>query len=255
MNLSLLLEFTKRDLVEKYSGSALGVLWTFIWPLFTIFIYVVVFSNIMGSKLPGSSSSMSYSTYLVAGILPWTAFANTVSRSATVFSDRKAIISKIKISLPYLPLYIVLSESAVFVISILIYIGFLLGFSSPISVWIIFVPWIYLTHQIFAYALGFLIAIFQVFIRDLREVTGIVLQIWFWFTPIVYTINILPKTTSKWFDYNPAFIFIKAYHDIFVFDKMPNFFNLMIITVIGHGLLIISYLFYRKLEKGIRDVI
>ncbi|MBF0495326.1 MAG: ABC transporter permease [Deltaproteobacteria bacterium] len=255
MNLPLLLEFTKRDLVEKYSGSILGMLWTFLWPLVTIFIYVVIFSNIMGSKLPGSSSAMSYSIYLVAGILPWTAFANTISRSAIVFSEKKAIISKIKISLPYLPLYIVLSETVVFIISVVIYLGFVLGSSSPVFAWIIFVPWIYLSHQVFAYALGFLIAIFQVFIRDLREVTGIVLQIWFWFTPIVYTTDILPKGVKEWFAYNPAWIFIKAYHDIFVFGKIPDFYNLMIITAIGHGLLIISYLLYRKLEKGIRDVI
>ena len=95
MNLSLLIELTKRDFTERYSGSVLGVFWTFLWPLVNIFVYIVIFSQVMGARLQGSSSTYSYGIYLVAGILPWTAFANTVSRSATVLVDKKHIISKI----------------------------------------------------------------------------------------------------------------------------------------------------------------
>ena len=71
MNLGLLIELTKRDFTERYSGSVLGVFWTFIWPLVKSLVYTVIFSQVIGARLQGSSSTMySYGIYLIAGILP-----------------------------------------------------------------------------------------------------------------------------------------------------------------------------------------
>lgn len=96
-------------------------------------------------------------------------------------------------------------------------------------------------------------AIFYVFLRDLREVIGIIIQFWFWFTPIVYVFDILPDAAKRFFAYNPAFFFIDAYHDVFVYGSMPNFDNLIKITLIGHIVLLLAYICYKKLEKDIRD--
>jgi lipopolysaccharide transport system permease protein len=251
--LSLLIELTKRDFTERYSGSVLGVFWAFIWPLVNIIVYTVIFSQVMGARLQGSSSTYSYGIYLVAGILPWTAFVNTVSRSATIFVDKKGIISKIKVSLPSLPLYIVMSESITFLITLFIYIVFLVLTGTPLRKTIILLPAIYLVQQIFAFSLGFLISIFHVFIRDLKEITGIVLQIWFWFTPIVYVYDILPAVAKKLVHMNPAFLFIKSYQDIFVLNQVPDFVNLLKLSVIAHLLLLAGYVIFKKLERDIRD--
>jgi lipopolysaccharide transport system permease protein len=209
----------------------------------------------MGARLPGSSSTFSYGIYLIAGIVPWTAFSNTVSRSATVFLEKKGIISGIKISLAYLPFYIVLSETVIFLITFFVYVMLLVFKGHPIHGQFVLIPFLYLVQQIFAYGLGLFIGVFNVFIRDLKEVTNILLQIWFWFTPIVYVVDILPDFTKKWFQYNPAYLFIKAYQDILVFGVSPNYHSLMTITIIGHGFLALSYVCYKKLEKDIRDFI
>jgi lipopolysaccharide transport system permease protein len=250
---SLLIELTKRDFTERYSGSVLGVFWTFIWPLVNIFVYTVIFSKVMGARLQGASSTYSYGIYLIAGILPWTAFANTVSRSATIFVDKKGIVSKINVSLPSLPLYIVMSESITFLITLFIYMVFLLITGTPIRITLIFLPVIYVVQQIFAFSLGFFITIFHVFIRDLKEITGIVLQIWFWFTPIVYVYDILPAFAKKLIVFNPAFLFIKAYQDIFVLNQIPDFMNLLILSIMAHLLLLAGYVIFKKLERDIRD--
>lgn len=255
MTIGLLLELTKRDFTEKYSGSMLGVLWAFIGPLVNIFIYLVIFSKMMGARLPGVSSTFAYGTYLAAGIIPWAAFASTLIRSSTIFVDKKALISKIRISLPFLPLYIVLSETVIFLITITIYLIFLILAGNPFTTSIIFIPFVFIVQQIFAYGLGFIIAIFQVFIRDLREVTNIIVQLWFWFTPIVYVYDILPDFAKKFFIYNPAYLFIKAYQNVFVYGKMPDFYSLIAVTLIGHLLLIFGYISYKRLEKDIRDFI
>lgn len=231
----------------------LGIFWSFIWPLVNIFIYTVIFAKVMGAKLPGVSSTYSYGIYLAAGIVPWTAFVNTVSRSSTIFVDQKHLISKIKVSLPSFPLYIVISESITFIITICLYIVFLVMSGTSLSKAIILVPFIYLVQQIFAYSMGYFVAIFHVFIRDLKEITGIVLQIWFWFTPIVYVYDILPDFAKRLIGYNPAFLFVRAYQDIFVHKEVPNFNHLIYLTLLGHIILLIGYITFKKLEKDVRD--
>lgn len=254
MKLGFLFELTRRDFTERYAGSVLGVFWMFLWPLVMIAIYTLVFSRIMGAKLPGISSIYSYSIYLIAGILPWTAFANTVSRASTVFVDKRHLISKIRIFLPRLPVYVVLSETVTFAVSMAFYIIFLLvaGMEITLSA-ILFVPFVFIVQQIFAYALGFFFATLNVFLRDLRELVGIFIQLWFWFTPIVYMKTMLPEFAQKLLLINPAALFIGAYQDIFFYGRLPNFNHLLVLTLLGHLLLALAYIVFKKLEKDVRD--
>lgn len=255
MNLSLIFELAKRDLTEHYSGSSLGAMWNFIYPLVNILIYMMIFSKIMSARLPSSSSTYGYGIYLVAGIVPWTAFSNTITRTSTVFLEKKHIITKIRVNLNTFPLYIILSESIIFAMTISIFVGFLLVSGQTISPLIIFVPLIYIIQQFFAYSLGFLIAMFVVFLRDLKEIVAIVIQIWFWFTPIVYVYDILPDFVKSIMIFNPAFIFIQGYQNIFVYNQMPNLNYLLYLLVSSIIIIISANLIFKKLEKDIRDFI
>jgi lipopolysaccharide transport system permease protein len=255
VNFSLIIELTKRDFIERFSGSALGFIWTFIYPLINILIYMIIFGNLMGARLPGMSSVWGYGIYLIAGLIPWTAFANTVSRSSTVFLDKKNIIAKIHIDLPKLPIFIVFSETITFVVTLMIFLAILLISGYSFSLYLLLIPVIYFIQQIFAYALGFFFAMIVVFIRDLKEVVAIGFQIWFWFTPIVYVFGILPPLAQKILFWNPALAFISAYHDIFIFQKMPSFLFLSLVLFMSVFLIFLDYVIFKKLEKDIRDFI
>jgi lipopolysaccharide transport system permease protein len=255
VNLSMIIELAKRDFTERYSGSSLGFLWSFIYPLINIFIYLIIFGNLMGARLPGMSSIWSYGIYLVAGIVPWTAFSNTVSRASTVFLDKKNIITKIHIDLPTLPLFIVLSEGVTFSVTFLIFI-IILGLSGfSLTLYLLLIPVLYLIQQVFAHALGFFLGIFVVFIRDLKEVVTVCLQIWFWFTPIVYVFDILPSFAQKILIWNPMYAVVSGYHDIFVYQRMPSFLFLTLLLIMSAGLISLDYMIFKKLEKDIRDII
>lgn len=255
MNLSLIIELAKRDFIERYSGSVLGFVWSFIYPLINILIYMIIFGSLMGARLPGMSSVWGYGVYLISGLVPWTAFANTVTRSSTVFLDKKNIIAKIRIDLPKLPVFIVFSETITFVVTLVIFFGILLITGYSFSPYLLLIPVIYLIQQLFAYSLGFFLAMFVVFLRDLREVVTIGVQIWFWFTPIVYVFEILPPLAQQILIWNPALAFISAYHDIFVLQKMPSFTYLSIVLIISIVLIALDYMMFKKLEKDIRDFI
>jgi lipopolysaccharide transport system permease protein len=253
MNFSLIWELTKRDFVERYSGSVLGLVWAFIWPIVTMAVYIVIFSKIMGAKLPGNHYTYGYGTYLISGLTPWLAFSQTIGRISTIFVDKKDLITKVNISLPTFPFFVVLSESITFGITMGIYVVFLFATDVGLHQTIILLPIVYLAQQILAYSLGFFIAVLQVFIRDLKEVIGIVIFVWFWLNPIVYVTEILPDWVQNLLIFNPSYWFISAFHDIFVFHRAPNFSYLIALVITGHVILAFGYFLFKKLEKDLRD--
>jgi lipopolysaccharide transport system permease protein len=216
---------------------------------------MIIFGSLMGARLPGMSSIWGYGVYLIAGLVPWTAFTNTVTRASTVFLDKKNIIAKIHVDLPTLPLFIVISESVTFVVTLAIFLAILLLTGIPLSLYLALIPLLYLIQQLFAYALGFFLAMFVVFLRDLKEVVAIGFQIWFWFTPIVYVFDILPGFAQKILILNPMLAVVSAYHDIFVYQRMPSFYYLTIVLIVSIMLIVIDYAIFKKLEKDIRDFI
>lgn len=253
MNLSLLIEFTKRDFAERYTGSLLGTSWAFIRPLVDILIYTVVFSKIMGSRLPGIESPFGYSIYLVAGIIPWTAFSNTIMRITTSFSDKKDIISKMNLNLSTFPLFILFSEAITYIITMSFYFIFLFVTGFGFSEYILFIPLIFVAHQILAYSLGIFFAVFNVFLKDIKELVGVIVQIWFWMTPIVYVFDILPSVVKNFMIFNPTFLFVHSYQSIFLYKSMPNINYIIAIIILGHVFALIAYLLFKFMEKDVRD--
>lgn len=253
MNLALIFELTKRDFTERFAGSVLGSFWAVIWPLVDLFIYMIIFGQLMGGRLPGDSGIYTYGVYLSVGLIPWKCFSGTVMRSTSVFLDRKNIISKLKVSLPSLLIYINLAEMITCFISCGLLTLFLVVTRYEVHAKILLVPFIFYLQQALALGLGLLAAVLTVFIRDIKEITGVALQFWFWFTPIVYVYDILPELAKNMLGYNPAYIIIEAYHRIMVFNAYPDAGPLLTLAVITHGLMVVAYLVFRYLEKDIRD--
>lgn len=257
MNSSLTLHFVRQDLVDKHAGSALGWLWTLLLPLANILIFTLVFSRIMGARLGAMGmeylGSYSYSVYLIAGLLAWTTFATTLNRTSKVFHEKGRLITKVRVSLFTLPLYIVISESIIYGVSMAFFAIFLLlvDFQWPVT-WL-WLPLIFALQQLFAYGLGLLLAIFSVFFRDIKNLVGIITQLWFWLTPIVYVIDILPEKWHSVLIFNPMYHSITAFRDTLIFGRNPNMESLLVLALLGAGTLALALFAGRHLEKDIRD--
>ncbi len=253
LSASLIWELTKRDFSDRFAGSILGSFWAIIWPLVNLAIYIIIFGKLMGARLPGTSNIYSYSIYVAVGLIPWTAFSNSIARCSSVFLDKKPILSKIKISFPSLLLYIILSESITFLFSMVFFIIFLLLTNYQFNINMVLIPFVFYLQQLFVFGVGLLAATLTVFIRDIREIIGVILQFWFWFTPIVYVSSILPEFVKKLMVLNPAYIIIESYHRIVVFNDEPAYRSLILLTVLTHLMVYFSYLIFRALEKDVRD--
>ncbi|OGQ89143.1 MAG: hypothetical protein A2289_13140 [Deltaproteobacteria bacterium RIFOXYA12_FULL_58_15] len=255
MTVSLLCELTKRELLERYAGSMLGGVWSFLRPALTMLVFVVVFSNIMGVTIPGYSSAYSYSVYLIAGLLPWTAFSTSIIRATTVLVARRDLLTTLPLPLLTLPAVVVLAESVALLPAILLFLAFLAvtGMAPTYSVWTL--PVVFVLHQLFALGVGFLLAVLHVFLRDLKELTDVTVQMWFWLTPIAYVATILPQEVAQVVAFNPAYWFVRAYQDLFVFRIAPSTIDLALLAAVAGLTLGGACVVAKVLESDVRDLV
>lgn len=254
MTPALIWSFTRQELIDRYAGSLLGFGWAFLQPLVTMLIFIVIFSQIMGARLAGTDSTYGYAIYLIAGMLPWIAFSNTLSRCATVFVDKKGVLSKVGLSLPTLPLFIVLTECLTYLIGFGLFMVFLLLIDSTPRPSLLLLPWVFLIQQMLALGLGLILAVLNVFLRDVREFVGLFLQVWFWLTPVVWVPQAVPAPLQQWLSVlNPVYPLITAYHGMFIAGSQPDYNGLTIAAVLAGITLSLAYVLVRRAEKDVRD--
>lgn len=257
-NIAIILQLMREELIDRYSGSVLGRTWTLITPLAYILVFILVFSKVMGARLENLGMNLgiySYSLYLVCGILPWMAFARALEKTASLFIEKRHLISKISISLKALPISTLLSETVIFFIGWLFFVIFLMILGIwPTITWLALVP-ILLIQLLLVYSLGLLLAILAVYLRDIREMTAVALQLGFWCTPIVYTLDILPESMTYWINLNPLYHIITAYRSVFLHNTTPDVLALTLVTLVAITFLLAALWLLKRTEKDLRDTL
>ncbi|WP_349746938.1 ABC transporter permease [Pseudomonas frederiksbergensis] len=216
----------KREFQAKYTNSMLGISWAIIQPLAMILVYTVIFSQIMRTRLPGVESLFGYSIYLCAGIITWGYFAEVVGRAQNIFIENATLLKKLSFPRLCLPVTLVLSASLNFFIIFSLFLVFMLVTGQfPGLAFIALFP-VLAIQLLFAIGLGVSLGVLNVFFRDIGQLFGVVLQFWFWLTPIVYPANILPAQLQPFMQLNPMASVIGAYQQILVHGQFPDWLSL-----------------------------
>lgn len=236
----------KREFQARYRNSLLGAVWTVLQPLAMITVYTVVFSEVMRTRLPGVDGPYAYSVFLCAGLLTWGLFGEIVQRSQTVFLDHGNMIKKLNFPRICLPAITVISALINFAITFSIFLVFLL-LTHSFPGWIILAALpIVLIHVMFASGLGIIVGVLNVFFRDVGQFMNILLQFWFWFTPIIYATSTLPASVRPWMKLNPMTPLAQAYQGIFVYGHMPDWSALWPVAVLALALCVVGLLLFRR---------
>lgn len=249
------LDTVKREFQMKYRHSMLGVVWTILNPLAMILVYTLVFSQIMQARLPGIDSSFAYSIYLCAGLLTWGMFSEITTRCQNIFLDNANLLKKVSFPRITLPIIVTISALVNFSIIFSIFTLFLVVVGNfPGVVFITILPLI-LLQVLFSIGLGILLGILNVFFRDVGQFFSVVLQFWFWFTPIVYPASILPEHFQRLLVYNPLAALINAYQRVLVYAETPDWLSLLPLLVASVALCLLALLMFRKRVGDIVDEI
>lgn len=236
----------KREFQSKYTNSMLGVGWTVIQPLAMIIVYTVIFSQVMRSRLPGVDNAFGYSIYLCAGIITWGLFAEIVGRAQNIFIDNANLLKKLSFPRLCLPVTLVLSCMLNFLIMFAIFMLFMIIVGQfPGWALLAMIP-VLMVQMLFAIGLGVTLGVLNVFFRDIGQLFGVLIQFWFWLTPIVYPANILPQSVQDWMKFNPMLAVIQSYQTILVHGQMPDWRALIPVTLIGFLLCLWALNLFKK---------
>ncbi len=206
-----------RDLKVKYKSSVLGFLWSLLNPLLMMMVYTVAFRYILefGEK--------DFAFYFIVAFLPWNFFAMSVAFSVSTVVDNGNLLKKVYFPREILPLSVVLSSLVQFLLTGIVLVPAFIYFHHGIGLSILFLPIVILFHVIFTLGVALILSTLYVYFRDTRHFVEILLNIWFWVTPIIYRMDSIRHDSIRdLLSLNPMTQIIVAYRDILYRAQMPE---------------------------------
>lgn len=241
----------KKDIRGKYKGSFLGILWSFVNPLLMTLVYAIVFPYIMRG-----SGYDHYTTFLVIGILPWTWFTNCMALGTYAIIGNGGIIKKVYFPREILPISIVTSGMVNYLISCLVIVAFLLFSGIGFSIHLLWLPLIILDQYLLTLGIVFITCAVNVYVRDLEYIVNFVVQMLFYGTPILYSLELFkdaPAIIYNLIKFNPFGVIINCYRDIMYWGNLPHLKSLLIVLLFSFIVAYVGLLIFRKLSKGFAE--
>ena len=245
----------KTEYQTRFTRSKLGLLWMVIQPLSMVLIYSLILSQIMTAKLPGVATQYAYPVYLLSGMVAWTLFSEVLNRCLNIFIENANLLKKL--SFPKMTLPIIVIGSAMINFCLLLFIMFIvlgaLGhFPYGALLWLPLLIFLTLT---LATGIGLFFGIINVFIRDVGQLMNIVIQFWFWLTPIVYMVTIVPEKYSTLFMLNPLTGIVMGYQNVLLYNKPPDVSMLIYPSLFAFVALVLTVIIYKKASSEMADVL
>lgn len=233
----------KKEFRGKYKKSFLGVLWSFLNPLFQLVIYALVFPFILKNNVEN------YTVFLIVALFPWNFFNLSIIQSAACIVTNGGIIKKVYFPREILPIATSTSNLINFLISsILVFLAlFISGIGLTKAV--VVLPLIILIQYILQLGLSFILSAITVYVRDVEYLINVLMMLAFYLSPIVYSADMIPSKYLPLFKLNPMFHIIKYYRDILYYGKFPEMGSVLILLLVCIIILVVGYLIFRKLEK------
>ena len=222
-NRKLIASMVRRDILARYRGSFGGALWTFLNPLLLMATYFFVFGVVLQTKFGADTSPHDYVLYFLAGMLPWLPFSEAVGRSPYVVIEHRNFVKKLVFPLETLPVNLVISGVVTEVFALAIFFVSLLAIRGSVPVTVLWLPVLLVPQLLLAAGLCWFLSALGVFVRDLGQIIGFLLTVWFFMTPICYPeSHALPPVAAHILEWNPILILVRGYRAILLEGKPPR---------------------------------
>ena len=256
----LLRTLVRRDLEARYKGSVLGNLWSLVNPLSQLLIYTYVFSVVLKVKLNLKglpvNENVSFGLWLFAGLLPWIAFSTGLTQSAGSVISQPNLVKKVVFPLSLLPLVPIISAFIESSFGLMMLIFFVALSSGTLHTTLALLPLVWIPQLLLSAGFGYLAAGLTVFLRDIPQTLNVILNIWFYATPIVYPITSIPESWRNWVLWlNPLAAIVEVYRDFVLVGEVKRWGELGIAFTISGIVFIVGVLVYRKLRPAFADVL
>jgi lipopolysaccharide transport system permease protein len=243
--------WTIRTLRGRYQQSALGWFWAIVQPVATVAIFSLVFTRIV----PVDTSGVPYILFSYAAVVPWTLLSSSISDMAMSLVQNMNLVGKIYFPREALPIAALLARLADFGIAFILLVILVIFYGIPVSpLGLLWLPFIFLIQLALMLGLGIGSAALSVFYRDVDPLLKLVIQIWFYASPILYPVSLVPEKWQWVYFLNPMAGIIAAYRDVLIYNTLPGDY-LLPAALVSLTILVLGYWFFKRVEYQFADII
>lgn len=251
----LIRTMVRRDLMGRYRGSFGGVLWSVLNPLLLLSTYYFVFGVVLQARFGGDPSREGFVLYFLAGMLPWIPFSEALGRSPGVLLEHANFIKKLVFPVETLPVNLVVSGQVLQVFAIAIFLGGLLLFRGYIPATALWLPVLMLPQVLLTTGLAWLFAALGLLFRDLAQIIGYFLTLWFFLTPICYPEESLPAAALPYISLNPFFWLVRSFREVLLQGQAPQPAPLLGLLLVSLAVFFLGYGLFHKLRRSFADLL
>jgi lipopolysaccharide transport system permease protein len=257
-NRQLVVQMTKREVVGRYKGSAMGLAWSFFNPVFMLVVYTIVFSEIFKSRwggVGGDESKTQFAVVLFVGMIVLSLFSEVLNRAPALIISNVNYVKKVVFPIEILP--VIAMGAALF--HTLISLGVLLAafavFNGYLHWTAIFTPLVVLPLVILTTGLAWMLASLGVFLRDVGQTIGIFTTVLMFLSPVFYPVTAVPERFRPFIMANPLTFIIEQAREVLIWGHLPNWAGLGVYTLAATFVAWAGYAWFQKTRKGFADVL
>jgi len=254
-NRGLIRVMVRRDILGRYRGSFGGVFWTVINPLLLMLTYFFVFGIVLQTRFGADNSRSAFALYFLAGMLPWLAFSEAAGRSAGVMLEHRNFVKKLVFAVETLPVNLVVSGLVSEAFAVVLFCVFLAIVRGTLPASVAWLPLLIVPQVLFTAGVSWFLAALGVFVRDLGQLMGYLLTLWFFLTPICYPDSSVPSGFLPILGKNPIYVLVRGYRAILLEGHAPDFGPLWKLWLVAAAVFVIGHAWFYKLRKSFPDII
>ena len=248
----LLWQMVGREIKARYKQSILGYFWVILNPLAQMLVMSFAFSIIM--RIPTNAAGhIPYSIFLFVALLPWNLFSNSLSSAASSLVSAGGLITKIYFPRTILVLSTIIAKIVDFLFANIVLIIYMIAYQIPINANILWIIPIFFIQQIFTLGLSLFFSAANLLYRDIQYLLNMILLLWMYVTPVIYSADMVPEKYRFIFQLNPMAIIVNAYRQVILGGGAPKYSSLIIATLLSFVVLLISLSYFKSREKIFAD--
>lgn len=244
-----------RDMKQQFTGSYLGIFWSVIHPLMMVLTYYIIFSFVFGPKVKADNASGSYAVWLLCGLVPWFFFSGSIRRTSAALLTNKSLVTRTVFPSEIFPVITLVSNLVSHLVGLLIIFAGLWLSSGTLTPALLYLPVYFFLMCLMVLGMGWIFSSLNVFVRDVSQILDISLNLWFYYTPIFWPVNIIPEKYWLILKINPLYHIVEGYRDCILSGSRPDPYHILYLALFSGVVFVVGGLLFKRLKPAFADVL
>ncbi|BDM24265.1 ABC transporter permease [Pseudomonas sp. LRP2-20] len=253
----LIMQMTRREVIGRYKGSMMGLLWSFLNPLFMLAVYTFVFSVVFKARWTTSADEGKgdFAVLLFAGMIVHGLFAEVLNRAPGLILANVNYVKKVVFPLEILPVISMCAALFHTGVSLLVLLGAIVVVDGNLHSTMLLVPLVVLPYIIFVQGLAWILASLGVYLRDVGQTIGIITMVMLFLSPVFFPVSSLPENMRPLMNANPLTFIIEQVREVLIWGHTPDWAGLGLYSLMAVAVAWVGYAWFQRTRKGFADVL